>query len=226
MTEGQSTSPPTQLASDAALLGLALDATQIDRLQRYAALLMRWSKVHNLTAIDGATNVTTHHLLDSLAIVPALKTLLAAPNGARLLDVGSGGGLPAIPVAIALPQLDVTAIDKVGKKVAFLTQARVELGLRNFAAVHARVEAWRPAQAFDIIVSRAFSALEDFVAVTRHLVRPDGCWLAMKGQRPEDELAALALRAPDVRVDSVATLRVPRLAAERHLVLLRPASPA
>ena len=218
-------SDPAQLASDAAALGLSFDDVQIDRLQRYAALLMRWSKVHNLTAIDSAASVTTHHLLDSLAVVPPLCTLLGGRSDARLLDVGSGGGLPAIPLAIALPDLAVTAIDKVGKKAAFLTQARVELGLRNFEAVHARVEAWRPTTAFDVVVSRAFSALDEFVALTRHLLRPDGCWLAMKGQRPDDELAALA-HAPDVRVDSVATLRVPRLAAERHLVLLRPASPA
>ena len=224
MIESKATSEPAQLASDAAAIGVTLDGIQVDRLRRYAALLMRWSRVHNLTAIDSAASVTTHHLLDSLAIMPTLQTILDARVGARLLDVGSGGGLPAIPLAIGLPQLDVTAIDKVGKKAAFLTQARVELGLRNFAAVHARVEQWRPAQAFDVIVSRAFSALDEFVAVTRHLLRPDGCWLAMKGQRPDDELAALARGAPDVRVDSVATLRVPRLAAERHLVLLRPAS--
>ena len=218
-------SGPAQLASDAALLGVTLDDTQVERLQRYATLLMRWSKVHNLTAIDSAESVTTHHLLDSLAIVSPLRTLLGARDGARLLDVGSGGGLPAIPLAIALPELAVTAIDKVGKKAAFLTQARVELGLRNFEAVLGRVEAWQPATPFDIVTSRAFSALDEFVVLTRHLLRADGCWLAMKGQRPDDELAALARRAPGVRVDSVATLRVPRLAAERHLVLLRPASP-
>ena len=217
---------PAQLTADAAQLDLLLDDAQLERLQRYAVLLMRWSKVHNLTAIDSSDDVTTHHLLDSLAVAAPLRTLLGGRGDARLLDVGSGGGLPAIPLAIALPELAVTALDKVGKKVAFLTQARVELGLRNFEAIHARVEVWRPAQPFDVITSRAFSALDEFVTLTRHLLRPGGCWLAMKGQRPDDELAALARRAPDVRVESVATLRVPRLAAERHLVLLRPALPA
>jgi 16S rRNA (guanine527-N7)-methyltransferase len=219
-------SDPAQLASDAATLGVHLNLEQTDRLQRYAALLMRWSKVHNLTAIDSADSVTTHHLLDSLAVVPAVRSLAPEGAAARLLDVGSGGGLPAIPLAIALPQLDVTAIDKVGKKVAFLTQARLELGLRNLTAVHARVETLRPAQPFDVIVSRAFSTLDRFVNATRHLLRPGGCWLAMKGQRPDEELATLARVAPEVRVESVATLRVPRLAAERHLVLLRPVPPA
>ena len=212
-----------QLASDAAQLGVELDDVQIDHLLHFANLLGRWSRVHNLTAITGTETILTHHLLDSLAVVPHVRARLVGHEKARVLDVGSGGGLPAVPIAIAMPAVAVTAIDKVGKKTAFLTQARLDLRLANFTAVHARVEDWRVDEPFEIIVSRAFSALADFVRLTRHLLAPRGSWLAMKGVRPDEELAALARDVSDVRVEHVAKLRVPRLAAERHLVVVRPA---
>lgn len=213
---------PAQLASEAAQLGVELDDGQITRLLHFANLLARWSRVHNLTAITGDDSILTHHLLDSLAVVPHLRAHLDGRERARVLDVGSGGGLPAVPLAIAMPAVAVTAIDKVAKKTAFLTQVRLDLPLGNFTAVHARVEQWRAHERFDVIVSRAFSALDDFVRLTRHLLAPRGCWMAMKGVRPDDELATLAREVPDVRVEHVAKLRVPRLAAERHLVVVRP----
>jgi 16S rRNA (guanine527-N7)-methyltransferase len=210
-----------ELARGAQLLGLDLSAAQCDALLRYAALLAKWNRTHNLTAIERDAEVLTHHLLDSLSIVPVITPLIAARDPGtpvRLLDVGSGGGLPAVPLAIACPALQVTALDKVQKKVAFLTQAKVELRLHNFSAVAARVEAWQPPAPFALIVSRAFASLADFVALTRHLRSPGGRWLAMKGQRPDAELAALPA---DIAVVAVRPLRVPGLDEERHLIELQ-----
>jgi 16S rRNA (guanine527-N7)-methyltransferase len=208
-----------QLARATQSLGLALSAAQCDALLRYAALLAKWNRTHNLTAIERDADVLTHHLLDSLAILPAIAALdQPALAPVRLLDVGSGGGLPAVPLAIACPSLLVTALDKVQKKVAFLTQAKVELRLDNFSAVATRVEAWQPPAPFALIVSRAFASLAEFVALTRHLLAPGGRWLAMKGQRPEAELAALPA---DIAVVAVRPLRVPGLGEERHLIELQ-----
>lgn len=210
-----------QLARAAQTLGLDLSAAQCDALLRYAALLARWNRTHNLTAIERDADVLTHHLLDSLSIVPVITPLIVARDVAapvRLLDVGSGGGLPAVPLAIACPALQVTALDKVQKKVAFLTQAKVELRLDNFSAVAVRVEAWQPPEPFALVVSRAFASLADFVTLTRHLLWPGGRWLAMKGQRPDAEIAALPA---DISVVEVRQLRVPGLGEERHLVELQ-----
>jgi 16S rRNA (guanine527-N7)-methyltransferase len=203
----------------AAELGLDLDARQGEQLARYAALLQRWNAVHNLTAIDTPADVLSHHLLDSLAIVPVLAPLTAG-RAVRVLDVGAGGGLPGIPLAIAYPRVHVTLVDKVQKKVAFLTQAKLELGLTNIECVHARVETMR-AEQFDLVVSRAFASLAEFVQLTRHLLAPGGWWCAMKGTLPQAELAALADAMPGVRVVGTAKLAVPRLDAERHLILLQ-----
>ena len=137
-----------------------------------------------------------------------------------MLDVGSGGGLPGIPLAIARPHWQVTVVDKVEKKVAFLTQAKLELGLSNLGCLHARVEDV-DAPPFDLIVSRAFSSLEAFVRVSAHLLAPGGWWAAMKGVYPNAELAELARAMPDVRVVDVVKLAIPRLDAERHLILLQ-----
>jgi 16S rRNA (guanine527-N7)-methyltransferase len=212
------------LASAAVLAGAAelcvdLSGSQADRLARFAALLVRWNAVHNLTAISSPASILSHHLLDSLSILPAIASIIGE-KPVRILDVGSGGGLPGIPLAIVRPSWQVTVVDKVQKKVAFLVQAKVELGLINLDCLHARVEEVK-APPFDLIVSRAFSSLEDFVRVSAHLLAPGGRWAAMKGAYPKAELADLARTVPGVRVMDAVKLVVPRLDAERHLILLQ-----
>jgi 16S rRNA (guanine527-N7)-methyltransferase len=203
----------------AAELGIRLTELQGDALARYAALLRRWNAVHNLTAIGTPAEVLSHHLLDSLSIVPAIDGIVGERR-VTLLDVGSGGGLPGIPLAIARPSLDVLLLDKVQKKTAFLTQAIVELGLSNAHAIHGRVEALAR-EPFTLVVSRAFASLEEFVRLTRHLVAPGGWWLAMKGVLPTAEIGALRSAHPEVRLVDAIKLSVPRLGAERHLILLQ-----
>ena len=203
------------IGAGAEQLGVALDEAQLAKLADYARLLARWSATHNLTAIRSGEDVLTHHLLDSLALVPHLARVTQGA-AATVLDVGSGGGLPGIVLAVALPQARLTLVDAVQKKCAFLTQARVELRLRNVEVVHARVEAMRE-PLFDVIVSRALATLADFVGWTRHLLAPGGCWLAMKGRLPADELAALPA---DVRAN-VVPLSVPGLDEQRHLIEMR-----
>jgi len=211
---------PADVAAGAVELGLVLTAGQAESLSRYAALLVRWNAVHNLTAISAADAVLSHHLLDSLAILRPIDAIFAERGTVRALDVGSGGGLPGIPLAIVRPGGDVTVVDKVQKKVSFLTQAKVELGLANLTCVHARVEELRDV-AFDLVLSRAFSTLEAFVRSTRPILAPGGTWAALKGAFPTAELRQLERSFPDVRVVDVVRLRVPRLDAERHLVLLQ-----
>ena len=210
---------PADVLAGAAELGVDLSGAQADQLVRFAALLVRWNAVHNLTAISSPASILSHHLLDSLAILPPLAPIFGEKQ-CRVLDVGSGGGLPGIPLAIARPHWQVTVVDKVQKKVAFLTQAKLELGLSNLDCLHARVEDVE-APPFDLIVARAFSSLEDFVRVSAHLLAPGGWWAAMKGVYPNAELAELARAMPDVRVVDVVKLDVPRLDAERHLILLQ-----
>lgn len=193
-------------------------------LLRYTELLLRWNAVHNLTAIESPALVLTHHLLDSLAIVPQIRRILGE-RPTRTLDVGAGGGLPGIPLAIAAPDLHVTLIDKVQKKVAFLTQAKVELALDNVECIHGRVETLRPEQPFELIVARAFASLAELVHVTRHVLAARGWWCAMKGALPHAELDALATSAPDVRVVEAIRLQVPNLEAERHLILMQFVNP-
>jgi len=161
--------------------------------------------------------MVSHHLLDSLAAVPFFKG--GRPDTTRVLDVGSGGGLPGIPLAIARPELQVTLIDSIAKKTAFLLQAKAELGLPNVRVMTGRVEDFRPDARFDVITSRAFSDLKAFVTPTRHLLKPAGRWLAMKGLMPHEEIASL----PDwVKVSANYTLSVPGLEASRHLIVLEP----
>jgi len=207
------------IASAAAQFGLQLSESQSSLLVRYADLLLRWNSVHNLTAIESPAQVLTHHLLDSLAIVPQIQRI--RERRMRVLDVGAGGGLPGIPLAIAAADLHVTLIDKVQKKVAFLTQAKVELALNNVECIHARVETLRPEPPFDMIIARAFASLAEFVRLTRHLLAARGWWCAMKGALPTAELDALKLSAPDVRVIDAIRLHVPDLKAERHLILMQ-----
>jgi 16S rRNA (guanine527-N7)-methyltransferase len=205
----------TAINAGAARLGLTLDDGQLQQLKAYAGLLVRWNAVHNLTAIRSGEDMLTHHLLDSLALVPHFIRI-AAGVPVRVLDVGSGGGLPGIVLAIAVPQAHLTLVDAVQKKCAFLTQVRLELRLDNVEVLHGRVEALR-APLFDLIISRALATLPQFVAWTRHLLKPEGCWLAMKGRLPAEELAALPT---DVRAAAVA-LTVPGLNEERHLIEMR-----
>jgi 16S rRNA (guanine527-N7)-methyltransferase len=192
-------------------MGHNLDADRLGRLLDYVSLLEKWNRVYNLTAIHEPERMLSHHLLDSLAVLPHI-------TADRLLDVGSGGGLPGIPIAVARPQMRVTLIDASHKKCAFLQQAAIQLGLDNVEVVHGRVEAYRPAAPCAQIISRAFSDLGEFVRLTRHLLAPDGEWLAMKGLYPNEEIA----RLEGARVIRDARLSVPELDAERHLIVMGP----
>ncbi|OJU91916.1 MAG: 16S rRNA (guanine(527)-N(7))-methyltransferase RsmG [Burkholderiales bacterium 66-5] len=201
-------------------LELQLDDHQIDRLLEFLALLQRWNRVYNLTAVREPRQMLTHHLLDSLAAVPPLRRYLVEQGGAcaRLLDVGSGGGLPGVVFAVCQPGLEIVCVDAVAKKAAFVQQAAASLQLRNLRGMHARVQELQGP--FDVVSSRAFASLADFTAWSRHLLAPGGVWLAMKGKPPDDEMAALPA---GVAVFHVEPLRVPQLDAERCIVWMRPA---
>ena len=206
----------------AAALSLAPTPPQIDALLDYLALLQRWNATYNLTAVRDPAHMLTHHLADCLAVVAPLQRQLGEAAGRQVVDVGSGGGLPGIVLAIMLPGLTVTCVDTVGKKVAFIRQVAAELRLRQLRAEHARVEDLQALRA-QVIVSRAFASLADFVRLTRQLRSPDGAWLAMKGKAPREEMAALPA---DIEVFHVEPLQVPGLDAERCLVWLRPRADA
>ncbi len=200
------------LASGLNQLGLDLPADAQQKLLAFRDLLLKWNKTYNLTALRDPAQAISHHLLDSLAILPHV-------GDGPLLDVGAGGGLPGIPLAIARPPLSVSMVDTVQKKATFLQQAAIELGLKNVAVHHARVEEMRGQYAQ--ISSRAFAEIGLFIELTRHLLAPGGRWLAMKGVRPDDEIAALPT---DIVVEKVIPLHVPGLDAERHLILLKAGS--
>ena len=199
-----------QLAQGLAAMGLAVPAAAQEKLLAYAALHEKWNKTYSLTALRGADKAVSHPLLDSRAVLPHV------PAG-TLLDVGSGGGMPGIPLAIVLPELAVTLIDSNSKKAAFLRQAAIELRLSNVNVHCGRVEQYHPSLPFSAITSRAFAELADFVVLSRHLLAADGVWLAMKGVRPEAEIAALPA---GVRVRAVHPLQVPGVEGERHVVIL------
>jgi 16S rRNA (guanine527-N7)-methyltransferase len=190
-------------------MGMTLDARQQERLLDYLALIGKWNRTYNLTAIHEPEKMLTHHLLDSLAILPMVA---AGP----LLDVGSGAGLPGIPLALARPDLKVTLLDSSQKRCGFMQQAAIELKLGNVTVVHARAGDYLPVEKFPQIVSRAFSDLSEFVKVTRHLLAEGGEWLAMKGLYPDEEIALLK----GARVKSHARLHVPGLDADRHLIIM------
>jgi 16S rRNA (guanine527-N7)-methyltransferase len=190
---------------------------ELERLDTYLALLAKWNAAYNLTAVRDPAQMRLQHLADCLAVVEPLRRHLAA-RPARILDVGSGGGLPGVVLAAAEPSWDVTCVDSVGKKAAFIRQVAGELALPNLHAEHARVEDLR-ALPFDTIVSRAFASLGDFVRRTRPLLAPGGVWMAMKGKRPDDEIAALPAGFEAFRVEP---LLVPGLDADRCLVWMRP----
>lgn len=201
-----------------AALRVADDDEVVERLLRYLALLQRWNATYNLTSVRDPAQMLAQHLADSLAVIPALRREFGGREGLRLLDVGSGGGLPGVVIAILQPEWRVTCVDTVGKKAAFIQQAAVELGLRNLSSVHARVEQMREAT-FDLIVSRAFSSLPQFVSLSRSRLAAGGRWMAMKGKRPDDEIGALP---SDIEMFHVEQLTVPLLDAERCLVWMRP----
>ena len=200
------------LDSGLAALGLDLPPAARQKLLAFRDLLLKWNKTYNLTALRDPEQAISHHLLDSLAILPHV-------GPGPLLDVGSGGGLPGIPLAIARPELSVSMVDTVQKKATFLQQAAIELGLKNIHAHHARVEEMQGQYAQ--ISSRAFAEIGLFISLTRHLLAPGGRWLAMKGVRPDDELQALPA---DIAVDAIIALQVPGLDAERHLIILKAGS--
>lgn len=216
------TAPDGQRLDDlSAALGLPISAPQRAGLEAYVDLLARWNATYNLTAVREREAVWAQHIADCLAVLPALDRHLATGGARRVLDVGSGGGLPGVVLALMRPALDVTCIDAVGKKAAFVRQVAGALALPNLHAVHGRVEALR-APPFDLVTSRAFASLADFVRLTRPLLAPGGSWLAMKGKPPADEIAALPA---DVTVFHVEPIGVPGLDAERCLVWIKPKTP-
>ncbi len=205
-------------AALSAVLGEGIDAMRLDvspaqqdKLMDYLALMFKWNAVYNLTSLRDPMQMVTHHLLDSLAAVPAFA-------GARnVLDVGSGGGLPGIVLAIVRPDMKVSMIDTVHKKTAFLTQVKAELGLANVTVYTARVEQLQVSDKFDVITSRAFADLSDFVNWSSHLLADGGRYIALKGVAPKDEQERLPA---EWKVDKVEPLDVPSLGAERHLVFI------
>jgi len=200
-------------------LGLQLSDAQIDQLLVYQDLIAKWNKVYNLTSVRDPAGMLTHHLLDSLAAIPPLLRQ-AEGRSVRLLDVGSGGGLPGVVIAITCPQVEVHCVDTVLKKATFIQQVAASLRLPNLAGIHARVESLRVEEGggYDVVCSRAFASLVDFTTWSRSALRPDGVWMALKGRHPTDELAALPA---SVAVFHVEQLQVPGLGAERCIVWLR-----
>ena len=206
-------------------LGVALSEAQTDALMGYLGLLHKWSKVYNLTAVRDPLEMVTLHLLDSLAVVPALLRYLDIPASTpaqpmRLLDVGSGAGLPGVVIAIACPHIQVTCLDAVAKKAAFVQQVAASLGLANLRGLHQRIEHMDTTHA--VVCSRAFASLADFVRGSAKALAPGGVWLALKGKAPTEELSALG---PEVDVFHVEQLLVPGLDAQRCLVWMRPNPP-
>lgn len=216
----------TMLIRSAEAMGLPLSAREVDLLMGYLELIRKWNKVYNLTAVREPADMLSHHLLDSLAVVVPLRGQLARRQQGgdapiRLLDVGSGAGLPGVVIAVCCPEVAVTCVDTVAKKAAFIQQVAAALRLPNLRGLHARVE--RLEGPFDVISSRAFAALGDFVTWSRVALAPGGVWLAMKGKHPTEEIATL----PDgVAVFHVEPLQVPGLDAERCIVWLRESGPA
>lgn len=203
-----------RLRAGVAALGVDLDDRSIDRLLAYLELLQRWNAAYNLTAVRDPAEMVARHLLDSLAIVPYV-------HGATLADLGSGAGLPGIPLAIAAPARSILLVDSNGKKARFLREAVRQLDLANVRVAESRVE--RVEGSFDCITARAFASLAEMLAWGGHLLAPDGEWLALKGRFPQDELDEVK---PPFRVERIIPLTVPGLDADRHLVVIKRARPA
>ncbi|MBD8121800.1 16S rRNA (guanine(527)-N(7))-methyltransferase RsmG [Pseudomonas lutea] len=200
-----------ELTLGARELGVDLSESQHSQLLAYLALLIKWNKAYNLTAVRNPDEMVSRHLLDSLSVVRFVE-------GERQLDVGSGGGMPGIPLAILFPDMKITVLDSNGKKTRFLTQVKLELALSNLEVIHSRAEAFQPMLPFNGIISRAFSSLEDFTQWTRHMGDSDTRWLAMKGLHPAEELVALPA---DFTLESAQALAVPGCQGQRHLLILR-----
>jgi 16S rRNA (guanine527-N7)-methyltransferase len=203
------------LAGGIRALGLDVGAATQAKLLRYVALLEKWNRTYNLTAIREPERMVPHHLLDSLAVLPHFPNITPL----SVIDIGSGAGLPGIPIALARPDWRAALLDSNGKKTAFLRQAVAELGLENCEVVAMRVENYRPAPLFDVAISRAYADLETFVADAAGLIKPSGRWLAMKGGYPRDEVERVARH---VRIVGAPRLEIPGLDAERHLVIMEP----
>lgn len=205
-------------------LDLDLSEHQVSQLLDYQALIAKWTKVYNLTAVRDPAEMLTHHLLDSLAAIRPLQRHLeqaGLAQGSRLLDVGSGAGLPGVVIAICCPAVAVTCVDTVAKKAAFITQAALALKLPNLTGLHARVESLT--QPFDVVCSRAFASLADFTQWSAGALAPQGVWMAMKGKHPADELTLLP---SGIELFHVEQLQVPGLDAERCMLWLRREAPA
>ena len=207
-----------RLRRGAEVLGLSLSDTQQQQLLTYIDLLQKWNRVYNLTAVKDPEHMLTQHVLDCLAVVRPLKE--KAPLAKNLLDVGAGGGLPSVILAIACPELKVLAVDSVAKKTAFVQSTAHALGLANLQAQHARVESLN--QTFDVVSSRAYASLADFVLSSRACLAPSGWWMAMKGVIPEDEISHLPR---DIELAEIQPLSVPDLDAQRCLIWMRPQKP-
>lgn len=196
-----------RLSAGIAEMGLDVSLVAQQKLLQYLALLQKWNKVYNLTAVRNPQDMVVLHLLDSLSVLPHIEDK-------NLLDVGSGGGLPGIVLAIANPALQVTTIDAVQKKTIFMRQVKGELGLNNLEIVHGRVETFKPLQRFEQVISRAFSEIGLLMRLTQHLIAPHGRWLAMKGLMPVQEIEAITIKPK-----RIIPLHVPFLEAERHLLV-------
>jgi 16S rRNA (guanine527-N7)-methyltransferase len=208
MSEFNQQALQTRLQQGLEAMALEIAPEIREKLLQYLALVYKWNKVHNLTAVRAPEDMVTLHLLDSLAVLPHIKA-------ERLLDVGSGAGLPGIPLALCLPELKVTVLDSSHKKASFMRQAKAELGIANLEVVCDRVEQFKPEALYDVIISRAFSDLNQFTGLTRHLCKPQGQWLAMKGVHPYDELAQI-----NIKPERIVPLTVAGLDAQRHLIFL------
>ena len=206
-----------KLDAGLAKLGLDLPEEVRDGLVAYIGLLAKWNQAYNLTAVRDPLEMVTRHLLDSLAVVPHF-------HARRAIDVGTGGGLPGIPLSLVFPDREFVLLDSNSKKTRFLVQAKVELGLGNVTVVHSRVENYRPDQAFDAVITRAFASVADILISSRHLLNPGGEFLAMKGIVPADELSSLPV---DFHLEQVIVLNVPGLEHEqRHLLRIVADTPA
>ena len=192
-------------------MGLALPLDIEPRLLEFLRLLEKWNRSYNLTAVRDPEQMVARHLLDSLAVLPYVR-------GPRVLDIGTGAGLPGIPLALALPETHFTLLDSNAKKTRFVTQAAHALGLTNVSVVQARVEKFQPAEKFATLLARAFASIPDMLAATRHLCAPGGRWLAMKGVFPQEELAAI----PADFTAQARPLHIPGLEAARHVVIIEP----
>jgi 16S rRNA (guanine527-N7)-methyltransferase len=200
------------LAAGIVKMRLDITSEQQQKLLQYLSLLQKWNKVYNLTAVRDPLEMVTLHLLDSLSVLPHV-------NSKNLLDVGSGGGLPGIMLAICLPALQVTTIDTVQKKAIFMRQVKGELGLENLTVVNERVESFVPTEKFEVVISRAFSELSLFIKLTQHLIVENGQWLAMKGAVPHHEFERAEFEALGIKPSKIIPLKVADLEAERHLVV-------